>query len=345
MLNILLCSSDNSRFSGAFLCMVDLCKYFQNRDDINVLVILPYKGSGTELLKEANIPFKLVRSYSWATAINSTRFQKVKNFVKCILNIKAIWQLIAIIHNFNIDIVHSNTSWTYVGMVAGILGKVKTVWHLREVMWLSQGVRPFLPYRIVKAIYDRADALVSVSKYVLSQYPVPRNEKALICIYDGVDVNRFLKTNRSLFLDKKVNIVMVNSIYPGKRQGELIEALTKLPQKIRDNINVRIAGYKDEMSDYVRNLHRTISQNGLENVVNIDDAVKEVEKIYCNADISVVCSPYEAFGRVAIESLLSGCCVIGCSSGATSELIENLETGLLYESGNAKDLADKILFV
>lgn len=71
---------------------------------------------------------------------------------------------------------------------------------------------------------------------------------------------------------------MVNSIYPGKRQGELIEALTKLPQKIRDNINVRIAGYKDEMSDYVRNLHRTISQNGLENVVNIDDAVKEVEK-------------------------------------------------------------------
>lgn len=53
----------------------------------------------------------------------------------------------------------------------------------------------------------------------------------------------------------------------------------------------------------------------------------------------------EAFGRVTVEYMLKGIPVIGARSGATTELISDKETGILYELGNPIDLAEKILFL
>jgi len=51
---------------------------------------------------------------------------------------------------------------------------------------------------------------------------------------------------------------------------------------------------------------------------------------------------YETFGLVAIEAFACGKPVITSNLGTMSELIEDGKTGLLFEPGNAKDLAEKI---
>lgn len=51
---------------------------------------------------------------------------------------------------------------------------------------------------------------------------------------------------------------------------------------------------------------------------------------------------YETFGRVAIESFAAGTPVIASRLGAMAEICDDNRTGLLFEAGNAADLADKL---
>jgi glycosyltransferase involved in cell wall biosynthesis len=51
---------------------------------------------------------------------------------------------------------------------------------------------------------------------------------------------------------------------------------------------------------------------------------------------------YETFGRVAIESFAAGTPVIASRLGAMAEICDGEKAGLLFEPGNARDLADKL---
>ena len=84
---------------------------------------------------------------------------------------------------------------------------------------------------------------------------------------------------------------------------------------------------------------------GLRDYVRFEGAQRNVKKYYEKADVFLMCSKSEAFGRVTVEAMMSGCLVIGANSGCTPELIKNKKTGLLYKSGDYKDLANTIKYV
>ena len=50
----------------------------------------------------------------------------------------------------------------------------------------------------------------------------------------------------------------------------------------------------------------------------------------------------EGFGRVTIEYMMAGLCVIASDTGANSELIEDGKSGLLYQYGNTCFLVNAI---
>jgi glycosyltransferase involved in cell wall biosynthesis len=54
---------------------------------------------------------------------------------------------------------------------------------------------------------------------------------------------------------------------------------------------------------------------------------------------------YETFGRVAIESFAAGTPVVASRLGAMEEICDDMRTGLLFEPGNARDLAAKLRWV
>lgn len=70
---------------------------------------------------------------------------------------------------------------------------------------------------------------------------------------------------------------------------------------------------------------------------------KELARFYRGARFVVVPSRWcEVFGLVAAEAMMHGLPVIAARSGALPELVEDGETGLVFEAGNAKDLAIKM---
>ena len=51
---------------------------------------------------------------------------------------------------------------------------------------------------------------------------------------------------------------------------------------------------------------------------------------------------YETFGRVAIEAFACGVPVIASRLGAIAEIVEEGRTGLLFQTGDPQDLANKV---
>ena len=343
-MKIMICSSDNCATSGAFLCLVELCRYMQKKN-AEILVILPSVGTGTELLEKYNINYKIVKSYAWVTPIDGGIIKKLKTFIKILVNYRAINKLISIIQNYNIDIVHSNSTWTFVGIAAAQRCGIKCVWHLREAMELSQGLYIFYKKEYIKDLTKYTNCFIAVSRFIEEYFREEKSINKVFTVYDAVDCDRYYNLQKKLFKDNIVNIIMVNAIYPGKGQKQLLEALTYLKKDFLDNIKVYIVGDMQSDYTYTKALKKFIMINNLKHNVKFLGVIRDIEKVYLNGDISCICSPYESFGRVTVESMLSGCVVLGCNSGATKEIIRNEETGILYQSGDCVDLAKKIEYI
>jgi glycosyltransferase involved in cell wall biosynthesis len=136
---------------------------------------------------------------------------------------------------------------------------------------------------------------------------------------------------------------MVGSIQPLKGQDEAIKALSEL---VRRGVDAHLLIVGDGNRSFTASLNEQVRDYGLERRVTFTGYVKEPTRFMRIADVTLLCSAWEAFGRVIVETMLAGKPVIAtANSGGTAELIEEGKTGLLYERGNYIELADKIQYL
>jgi glycosyltransferase involved in cell wall biosynthesis len=89
-------------------------------------------------------------------------------------------------------------------------------------------------------------------------------------------------------------------------------------------------------------LDQAVKESGVADRIKFVGYVKNPANYLRAADIVLVCSRAEAFGRATVEGMLAGKPVIGTDSGGTPELIDAGRTGSLYPPGNAEKLAERI---
>jgi glycosyltransferase involved in cell wall biosynthesis len=68
-------------------------------------------------------------------------------------------------------------------------------------------------------------------------------------------------------------------------------------------------------------------------------AREEIAVLCCAADVLVVPSRWEGFGLVALEAMRCGCAVVASRTGGLPEVIDDGVSGLLFEPGDAEQLA------
>ncbi len=333
--DILYMASDNNKTSGAFLCLVDLAVSVKSKGK-KILIVLPEYGNGEEVLIENELDYIYIPSKTWLVRVDGSEptWQERSNAD----NVDAIDRIKKLIMKHNIKIVHCNTMYVHVGAIAANELGVPVIWHLRENI-LEQGYC----YKDKEEFYDLINSsskVVVVSDYLKKCYPDLNKEK-IVTIYDGVNVEEYYK-ERKIFCDTKVRIVLVAAIYPLKRQEDLIKAAVILKER-GFNFQIDIIGSGEK--SYIDKLEGIIRENNLGECISLLGRKDEIQKYYQMNDISVICSRSESFGRVCVESQLSGCVVVGASAGATEELIEDKKTGFLYECENATELAEKIAYV
>lgn len=336
-MRVLMMSSDNNKTSGAFLCMAEMCEQLK-KEQVDILIVLPYYGLGEELLKKKKLSYTYVPSKDWAFEIKNNRniLKKIVFLVNSLLNVQAYMELRQIIRLNKIEIVHCNSTYTYIGALCGRNNNISIVWHLREDM-REQGNNMFME-KYARNFIAKSDKTIAISHYINKKLKMDEMDNAVV-IYDAVDTEKFYR-NHKLFADANINLAMIGAINEQKGQRELVEALAMLPVEYLRKIKLQIWG-KGKKEDE-KKLEAKIAQMKLDKTIYICGESSQVQEVYRNTDIVIVCGKGEGFGRVTVEAQLSGCLVIGADSGATPELVEDNVTGFLYESGNAKSLAECI---
>lgn len=336
---IMFLSSDNSVTSGAFLCMVDLCKLLKQYG-VEVVVVLPCYGNGEMLLQNTGVYYTYVLSKHWGyeTVRNHDLLYKCKFKLKLCQNKRAIKKLSYMINQYGIDIVHCNTSYTYVGAVAAKQLGIPIVWHIREDMKV-QGFQ-FFNDKKARSLIESSKLIVYVSEYIKSK--ILLNNHRSVVLYDAINYTTNDNQGSKDILSKpKIKMILVGAITPHKGQNDLIEACSILKRNNIVSFELLIVGKGNE--SYVENLKQQVKSYQLEKEIIFFGQSNAVDRLFEESDISFMCSTAEPYGRVTIEAQLAGCLVIGAASGATPELIVDGKTGYLYEAGNVEELAKCIL--
>jgi glycosyltransferase involved in cell wall biosynthesis len=184
------------------------------------------------------------------------------------------------------------------------------------------------------------DTFISPSQYLAEAYVragIPREK--IRAMWNGIDVNRFSHLSKSSMGDT-LRFTCIG--YLGKHKGIhiILNALPLIDHKHRIRINLVGAG------DLVDSYKKQVEQIGWDNSVKfwgkIDNS--RIEEVYRETDVLLLASVTPENQPVSIvEAMAAGTPVIASRIGGIPELVEDGKTGYLFEAGNAKDLADKML--
>ena len=135
------------------------------------------------------------------------------------------------------------------------------------------------------------------------------------------------------------NIVMAGGISAVKNYGEAIPGVKKL---LDDGFPVTLDIYGSGPDIEIRKLVKQIADYNLQDHIKIRGYHKNMTEMYQEADLLLVTSKMETFGRVAVEAMLAGCPVLCSDAGALPEIIRDGDTGLLYRSGDPENLFSQL---
>lgn len=184
---------------------------------------------------------------------------------------------------------------------------------------------------------DKADMLMANSNFVRDLHgDVHPNVRTL---YNAVDTHVFQPLAREE--SDKTHILFIGRLRPEKGIGTLIEAMDAVVAD-RDDVVLDIIG-ADTLPPWLR---AKVQEHDLSEYVTCHGRVpfQKLPGIYNSADVVVFPSEWqEPFGRISIEALACGTPVVTTRVGGIPEVVDDEETGLLVEPGNATALADAVL--
>ena len=288
----------------------------------------------TQELAKRSIPFHTLPFKKW---MSKSRW---KAPARLAMNLAVLPLLVRKVRQWNVDLIHTNSSVTPIGaLTAEALGLPHT-WHVREFGNLDFNLRydwGEFPFRL---LMSRSTVAIAVSRavrnHVLSGIDVPSH-----VVYNGViSKSRLVQINekcqkRGENLSETYTFAIIGQISPSKGQKQALRALYRLKQEgTKSRLLVAGSGSEDHMES-LRELHRALE---LQKDVSLLGYVSDPFEVYREADAVLMCSPHEAMGRVTAEAMATGKPVIGYNSDGTAELVDHKHNGLLYD-GTDEDLA------
>jgi len=339
MKNILIVCHD-STLSGANMALLDWIKNEDNKS-YNFFFLLPkHNLEFEELIKKSGFKIFIGNYTVPVKHLGKVDIKvRIKDIIKFLYS-KTINRLILMtlkkkLKKYNINIVHSNSFAILFGAELAIKLKVHHIWHIREFMEDDHQITHY-NHNKVKKLCEKSNAIF-ISDAIKEKYNNINFINSIV-IYDNVQYDNNYKKQRKFLENNTCNLIIAGSITENKGQREAIDA-TNIVNNKGYNVTLYICGKgekENELKEYVK-------QNKMINIKFLGHQ-KQLNDIRKNIDIALMCSNKEALGRVTIEGMYYENLVIGANSGCTPFIIKHKINGLLYNKGDAKDLANKIIY-
>ncbi|WP_379968515.1 glycosyltransferase family 4 protein [Epilithonimonas sp. UC225_85] len=336
---ILIFAHDSTLY-GATKSLLTLLDYWKkNHPEVEVLVLLPYKGILEDHFATSGISYKVVAFPRTDYPYKNQSFLYIlklrRNYLK--QEKAAIVNISNIINDFQPDVIYTNTSVVGIGYEISKLFKIPFVWHIREFGWADYRLK-YLPSVRSQFKKVRNSNTIFISKILQDHWIKNSKKKESKVIYNGFveeSVNHTMKE-----IPNEPIIGILGTIMPGKGQLEAIQAVEILNKK----------GIKATLEIYGKASDRVYEaqlKSLLENNRDINSYIKfcgfneNPKEIYDRISILLNCSRSEGFGRTIIEAMLENVPVVANNAGAIPEIIKDSYNGLVYEH-TSESLANKL---
>ena len=160
-------------------------------------------------------------------------------------------------------------------------------------------------------------------------------------IHGGICTERF-HPERSRAAGDRLRLVYLGRITADKGVQTAVEAM-RIAAEAGTNTTLDIYGRGEEA--FVEGLKAEVKRNGLSRAVSFRGSVtaSSTAALLRSYDGLVFPSEWdEPFARTVLEAMASGLAVIGTTTGGTGEILQDGETGLTFEAGDAASLAGAI---
>lgn len=334
--------------TGANQSLLDILSKWEHQK-VEAMVLLGKHGPLEEELKQLGIPYKVI---PYSSEIKDQK-SSIKNLIKQIKCLFAKERIKRFFIEEKFDLIHNNTLLSGIGMEAAQQAGIPCICHMRELIVPEHNVELINPKKQFGRL-RKAEKAIAISECVKNRFISEVAENKIIVLSDGINISKYEMPTKKVFGELHndgtgvVNFMLAGRISPGKGQLEAIKAIEIVKKYVEKEkiigvkeINLYIVGsigdkcYNEKIKEYVKN----------KNIQGIHfiEFCSDLSQLRGKCDIGLTCSKSEALGRVTIENMLSKLLVIGANGDGTSEILSE-ERGLLYEVGDEKDLAEKIIF-
>lgn len=205
-----------------------------------------------------------------------------------------------------------------------------------------------------KIIYQAAERLVAVSYFLansLTKYGV--SQKKVTVIHNGVDIDIFKpvkggkpKAKRLLGLDGSPLILYVGAFTTRKGIHYLIRSFKNVLNEFKNATLLLIGGVPSWYGSniYYDLLFKEIDKLNLRDHIKTEGAIphNRLPLYYSAADVFVLPSIYEPFGKVLLEAMACGTPVVASNVGGIPEIVEDGRSGFLVPVGDVKGFSESI---
>ena len=341
-MNVLFVFHGKGYAGGSSISNRDLVIELKQRG-VNVIACIPYTHNN-ELYKDlCAAGVKCIQSYIplqvWARQ-NVVGVKRLKRLVKIVLSVLMYFpveaELAYLLKKHKIALLHIGGAVVCAGALAAKVQRIPVVWHLREFVEEDHDMR-WICRKYAFYLFSTAKALLAVSDAVAEAYrSKTKKNLQLHTIYNGVYSISNQPLGHSILQSEEVHVMFAGGLVETKGVFILIEAFSRVSQSTQQKIVLDIYG-RSTTSELQRYCD-LVDKLDMKEKVAYHGYCSDLTKAWDVADVVVVCSVSEAFGRVTAEAMVHGCLVVGTASGGTVEIIQD-SLGVLVDNWDAQSIA------
>ena len=199
--------------------------------------------------------------------------------------------------------------------------------------------------RLERWLMGNAAQVTSPSKALLLATPKAKFERGTV-IPNPVDTDYFKPASRSGEVDSAANVLCVGRPRFLKGIHVLAQAIPSVWEQVPEAEFTFVPAAMGTSGESPADAYREILGNLVDDPrIRVAGPVTRANmpQFYQHSDICVVPSLWEAFGYVCAEAMACGVAVVASRTGGLAEIIEDGQSGVLVEPGNASELAGALL--
>ena len=327
--------SHNSVIGGAEIGMHEAVRALRERG-VTSSVVVPRDGPLADRLRDDGVAV-FVHPYRWWMSLLPSRAGRAKNLL-ALIDPRVRRRLAALIRDARADVVVTNTIAIGAPAIAARIARVPNIWYVREYGRDDHSLEFDVGSRLAYRLIDSLSAAVVVNSGTLRAHLQEHGvHKAEVLAY-AVEVPEGVVRPRPS--KPTLQLALVGTVTPGKGQEDAVRAVARV---VEAGTDVQLAFVGPTLAPFRDSISKLASDLGVRDRIRFTGFVDDPFAEMAAADVCLVCSRREAFGRSTIEAMKCARPVIGAASGATAELVQHEVTGLLYSPGDVAELAAAIV--